>query len=197
VNDFQKSLPTVVRDASQIGKSVSGVMSAVADGGSLNTLSKLSEFTVSTDDIPTTTQNRLQQIANLNAIGTFIRASAIAEEGTALINADFSSYQDAIGAGALFSDKIANEILTLVVQNDNTLFNSFKDLGTKVATGLQLGAKDLARLTTTSSPDPQPALVSAYELNEDASRDTEIIQRNNVKHPSFLPPSTELEVLSI
>jgi prophage DNA circulation protein len=42
----------------------------------------------------------------------------------------------------------------------------------------------------------QPALVLAYSLYEDASRDADIIARNNVRHPGFVPGGRTLEVLA-
>ena len=42
----------------------------------------------------------------------------------------------------------------------------------------------------------QPALVLAYGLYEDAGREAEIVTRNKVRHPGFVPGGQALEVLA-
>lgn len=52
-----------------------------------------------------------------------------------------------------------------------------------------------ARLRTLRPLVPVPALVLAYDLYEDAGRDAEIVARNQVRHPGFVP-AVDLRVLS-
>ena len=56
-------------------------------------------------------------------------------------------------------------------------------------------AKDGNRLTTMAPTGILPALVIAYDLYEDALRDSEIVVRNKIRHPGFVPPRP-LQVLS-
>lgn len=52
-----------------------------------------------------------------------------------------------------------------------------------------------ARLRTVRPLVPVPALVLSYDLYEDAARDAEIVARNGVRHPGFVPAS-DIRVLS-
>jgi prophage DNA circulation protein len=56
--------------------------------------------------------------------------------------------------------------------------------------------KRLPVVTTVRHPYSMPALVLAYELYGDASRADEIIARNRLPHPLFVPGNTEIEVLA-
>ena len=55
---------------------------------------------------------------------------------------------------------------------------------------------DRARLVSYTPIDSLPAVVIAYQLYDDASRDDEIVVRNRVRHPGFVPGGAPLEVLS-
>jgi len=53
-----------------------------------------------------------------------------------------------------------------------------------------------ARLLTITPPAVLPALVIAYDRHEDASRDAELVARNKIRNPGFVP-ALPLKVLSV
>lgn len=55
--------------------------------------------------------------------------------------------------------------------------------------------QDLPELRTLILADSEPSLVVGYELYADAGRGDEIVARNGVRHPAFLPAATPLLVL--
>lgn len=56
-------------------------------------------------------------------------------------------------------------------------------------------SRDSARLLTRTPLETTPAIVLAYDYYEDATRAEEIVQRNRIRHPGFVPP-VPLMVLS-
>lgn len=64
------------------------------------------------------------------------------------------------------------------------------DMRAAVWADLTLRSRDSARLKTVTLTESTPALVLAYDLYADANRQTEIIARNRVARPLFIPPST-------
>lgn len=56
-------------------------------------------------------------------------------------------------------------------------------------------SRDGARLTGLTPTETTPALVLAYDYYEDAERATDIVDRNRLRHPGFVPPAP-LRVLS-
>ena len=60
---------------------------------------------------------------------------------------------------------------------------------------LTIRSRDVARLKTIIINQPTPALVIAYDEYEDAAREKEIVGRNKITHPGFVPQGS-LRVLS-
>jgi len=54
----------------------------------------------------------------------------------------------------------------------------------------------LPRQVALTLPITLPSLVVAYNAYEDASRAEEIVSRNNIRHPGFVPGGRALTVLS-
>jgi prophage DNA circulation protein len=52
------------------------------------------------------------------------------------------------------------------------------------------------RRATTSLPATMPALVVAWRIHADATRDAEIVTRNRLRHPGFVPGGIPIEYLS-
>lgn len=50
-------------------------------------------------------------------------------------------------------------------------------------------SRDSARLTTLQPHETLPALVLAYDQYEDALRDSDLVARNGIRHPGFVPPA--------
>ncbi len=55
--------------------------------------------------------------------------------------------------------------------------------------------QDLPDLRTITLSQSVPSLVLAYELYDQASRGAEIVARNRIRHPGFVPAATALQVL--
>ena len=68
-------------------------------------------------------------------------------------------------------------------------------LRTRVHADLTARMTNAARLRDFTPRAVMPALVLAYDLYEDPMREIEIVQRNAVRHPGFLP-AEPLKVLS-
>ncbi len=67
---------------------------------------------------------------------------------------------------------------------------------TDIHFGPFLRGADLARIVSSTPARTEPALLIAHRLYGDASRADEIIARNKIAHPLFVPGGTPLEVLS-
>lgn len=79
---------------------------------------------------------------------------------------------------------------------DDAVFNSLSDLRLAVVTDLSERAGRLPKVNTIKNKATLPALTIAFSLYADASRETEIVYLNAVRHPGFVPGGKELEVLS-
>ena len=141
---------------------------------------------------PTTREGQLEQD---NAVQTWIanRVSAVSAASNTLAELQFTSSDEVFA----FQDKfLANfDALASEPDLDDALYVELRQLKANVFGFLQTVAQQLPSLTKYTTAKTLPALVIAYNLYEDANRDHEIVDRNNISRPTFVPPRT-LEVLS-
>ena len=75
------------------------------------------------------------------------------------------------------------------------VYNTFYNLRTVVAQDIDERARKLPRLVNKILNVSECALILSYELYGNIDREQEIIDRNRVVHPAFVPGGVELEVL--
>ena len=78
---------------------------------------------------------------------------------------------------------------------DDAAYVKLIDLRTQVHKDMGVRLRDSGRLRDYAPPEVLPALAVAYDLYEDPGRDGEIISRNRIRHPGFVPPAP-IKVLS-
>jgi hypothetical protein len=148
-----------------------------------------------------TTLARIQQAANQQAVVDLVRRSAIVEAARASSRADYASFNDADAVRGELSSRIETEMLSTrtvsgrTVPLDDTVFDALRTLRVAVARDIAERGVNLARLSAVTFPVTLPALVAAYRVHGDATRDGEIVARNKVRHPGFVPGGQPLEVL--
>lgn len=77
-----------------------------------------------------------------------------------------------------------------------SMFYALCDLRTAVARDVEARGLKLPDTVTHTPATTLPALVISHQLYGDALRDAEIISRNSIRSPGFVPGGTALEVLS-
>lgn len=147
------------------------------------------------------TPSRRQANANANAVYALGRQAMIAQAvgASSLVGSKLDStarpvvsYQDMIGVRDELVAAIDQEALTA----DDGVYEALMDARSAVWRDLTDRARDNARLVTRQLLETAPALVLAYDYYEDAERDAEIVSRNAVRHPGFVPASSPLRVLT-
>lgn len=142
--------------------------------------------------VAATTPSRSRQSANQTAIQTFIRSAAVIEAARIGSRASYASSADAMA----IRDELLDRLDVLAEEAGLALYAALSDLRTVMARDLaQRGAKapDIVSITLHKT---QPAAVVAYRLYGDAERADEIVARNRVRHPGFVPGGVALEVLN-
>lgn len=126
------------------------------------------------------------------AIDDLIINYTIATLGGLITNINFSSVREA--------RSYVNEIFWIIdiLKADPFIteekYNLFADFKVSLFSTLEEKLGDLARITTVNKSSPLPALVLSYELYGTIDKEQDIIDRNSVEHPGFLPSNTDLEV---
>lgn len=143
--------------------------------------------------VPYTTDARKQQSANQAAMVQLVRTTALAEAARASAELAFDSYDEALTLRTELSDAI-DALMDDGVGDE--LYSALGDLRSAVVRDVTVRGADLARVVAYTPALTLPALALAYELYGDAARAEEIVSRNAVVHPGFLPGQRALEVLT-
>lgn len=137
------------------------------------------------------TQSRRQAWANEVALNGLARQVVLAQAigASSLVPAEV--HDDVIGVRDQLVDAIDAE--TLAASNES--YQALLAARLAVFRDLTERARGAERLRTVRPPQPLPALVLAHRLYTTADRADEIVARNRVRHPGFVPPR-DLLVLS-
>ncbi|MDP3088871.1 MAG: DNA circularization N-terminal domain-containing protein [Methylotenera sp.] len=174
------------------------VLSAVSGLGDINALNMLNVLTgirltnlFASSNVTGSTPTRVAMARNQQAINTMMRQSLITQATGMVAAMPLPIYDDAI--------VVKNELLTVIdtelqMAND-TNYLALKNVRTKTHADVTARTQGAARLKNITPKEVTPALVLAYDLYEDTTRDAEIINRNKVRHPGFVPANV-LKVLS-
>lgn len=143
------------------------------------------------------TPSRQQAYVNACAINALARQALIAQAvgasslvGTK-IDAKPISYNDMIAVRDDVIATIDSESLTAA----DSVYEALQAARLAVWKDLTVRARDNARLTTLTPTEVLPALVIAYDYYEDAARAADIVTRNGIRHPGFVP-TDPLKVLT-
>lgn len=138
-----------------------------------------------------TTRANQQAALNTAATAALVRQLALAEAARLIPDAAFDSVSEAAAArDAVLAAIDAEQAIT----PDDTLFGALTALAAATTRAVAARADSLARLGTVRFNGPLPALVVAQRVYGDARRADEIVARNRVRHPGFVPGGVALEV---
>lgn len=164
--------------------------------GGVQFFSGLSSFDGGSDikPIPLTTSTRRQQQANRDALIGLVRQAAVFEAARMAPAAQYDTEADAVGARDTITDAI--DTLSEAPETSDALYAVLQKMRTNVVSGVPPAGERLPDLVTLTPPATIPALVLAYDTYEDAARADEIVKRNSIKYPGFVPGAEPLRVLS-
>lgn len=138
------------------------------------------------------TPARRQQAANEVAVTALTRQSAVITAAEASSAMDFASFDEA----ATVREDISSALESEAESADDATYLAMMDLRAAVVADIGSRGADLARVVRLHQPATLPALVVAHRVYGDASREAEIVARNGVRHPGFVPGGRPLEVLT-
>ncbi len=132
----------------------------------------------------------VRRYALINAAQTAVAASssAAARSGTP----HFPSYEDALRVRADVLEAIDEQLETA----SDTAYLALMQLRASLVRGVPGDDSELAHLVAYTPPVSLPSLVLSHELYGNLDGEADLIARNKVRNPAFVPGGAELEVLS-
>ena len=142
---------------------------------------------------PSTTSRRAQAINQAEMV-RLVRVAALTEGARAAAGVAFESFQDALTTRDELVDGIDEVMLASDVPDE--VYQALRTLRSAVVRDIATRGTDLARLVVWVPQATAPALALAQQLYADALREPELVLRNAVRHPLFVPGAIPLEVLA-
>lgn len=193
----------LVSDPTTLGYKVMGAFGlsglATTTAAWSNVVRQLSHFGSSgsldsTANVSNNTASRRQANANADAVYALGRQAMIVQAvgASSLVGSSVDSTARPVVA---YGDMIAvrNELVAAIdqesLQAEDAAYLALMDARSAVWRDLTERARDSARLTMRTPVETSPAIVLAYDYYEDAARDAELVSRNAVRHPGFVPPA--------
>lgn len=194
INTFQNYDSTAILDSETTAKSVVNSISTVYNlAPDYDTKTALMqdlqalEITMRSE----TTANIIYENANKKAVKDLVDFSAIAYQARSVQANTYSSYDDAIAARLDLTERLDEKIKS---SGDDT-FNLLRSLKAQVVKSVPASGEDLPNISNVRYAQRQSALLASYKNYGDASRESEIVTRNDFEHPGFMPAQTDIEVL--
>lgn len=133
-----------------------------------------------------TTPIRTQILNNQDAVNDVIRASIITQVSGMTAVMPLPVYDDAV---QLRQETLAAIDAEMLLASDS-MYLALADLRAKVHTDMTSRMQNAVRIKEVVPVQVQPALVLAYDLYESVDREGEIVARNRIRHPGFVPSET-------
>lgn len=137
------------------------------------------------------TPGRRREAENVAAIEAMARQTAIAEYAATLAGRTFASRREAVTARAEIVETIEAELGLARDSRDRHGVEAMTSVRDAIVEHLSRSIADLAPVVTVSTSVQMPAIYWSYRLYGDAGRAGELVSRNRVKHPGFMPAGFE------
>lgn len=134
---------------------------------------------------------RAQLVDNRNALAALQRRALLVQASGMAASMPLPVYDDAQGLRAELLRALDDE----AVDATDQAYDALMDLRAKVHADMTARMRDSARLKVIQPREVMPALALAYDLYEEPGRADEIVARNRVRHPGFVP-AEPVKVLS-
>lgn len=205
VGDVAGDIAALIRSPANMAVAMVGAVNQVGSalatpGEALGLYQVLFTAGENSPSVPTTTAARRQQARNVQAVHHLVRRAAVAGAAKASAAMDFSTRDDALATQRTLAAALDAQMeATGAVDGapiDDSVYQRLAAVQAAMATDLRSRGARLPQVRTYTVPATLPALVLAYRVHGDATREAEIITRNNIVHPGFVAGGQELEVLS-
>jgi len=189
---FRRDALTLINRPSALADGFRGVINRVTTVVGKNRSSSAALREMSTNALPpisVTTATRARQARSQDALQTMVQQLAIAEQARVTAGQPYDSYQDALEARQQLTDEIDTASETAA----DDVFVALQDLRAQVVQSLP--DPRLPEIKTITLTQAAPALVVAYRAYGDPLRDVDVVARNKIEHPGFVPGGRPIEVV--
>lgn len=201
LNDFESNIPDLVFTPDELANEVNNLNkdlnASFTDDLELAMLiqRRLWEYGDDFLVIIGTTNLRDVERQNQQQLILLVRNSVLAEmvRNASLMN--FASSEDAIATRDDIDTRGWEQLEELANDFDDAIYTSLLTTLNSMIQDIKQRSINAGSIRSFLITDPMPALKLAYQYLNDASRDDEIIDRNNIINPLYVPANTQIKVV--
>lgn len=182
--------------AAQITDALRGIPKAI-DGArnQFNSFAKMLGFGRDDKPIATPTATREQQATNAAALNQLTQVASVALAAQAAVDIP---YESTVDAQAVKDTLVYNfEYQEENPATDDETFQAIVDTKTEVRKGIPPPAEQLPTIGKVELAQTTPSLVVCYDIYENPLYEQDLLDRNKVSHPGFIPGGEPLEILQV
>lgn len=137
------------------------------------------------------TPSRQAQVATQDQLLDLLQGTVVITSG---LTSSEVTYADRTQAGHV-QDAFLDALEQTQLQAGDALYEALQEVKTDMVDDLNQRGADLPSVTTVTPVRTLPALVQSYRLYQDATREQEMVARNHLDHPGFVPAGEPLEIV--
>lgn len=154
-----------------------------------------SEGSSSGDTSPISVKRIEAQQENVRQMTALAERLTLSNEAKIIADTDFDNTDEADEALETFLDDIENQLLS-ETETSHDVIEHINEIKAVVIENIRERISMLPQTKTIILPEMTPSIVLAYDLYEDIERRDEIVKRNKISNPAFIPAGIELKVLN-
>jgi len=162
--------------------------------GKLQAYAKFFSFQGGVLPLIATTVNRKREKSNSDEFDNFVRRVSVANAVVQAAQVSYASSDEALRARDQLDAQIEDIILN---SEDDEVFAAFEDLKAALAELLPDTDANLPSIETFELQYTLPSLLVVYDLFEREDAEGDLIARNGIQNPAFIPGGSVLEVLNV
>jgi prophage DNA circulation protein len=211
---FETELQTLISQPAEVAAGISGIINtalsavrsisvgtistviSIFDGDLVRTiteplLANIETFGDEISDVFGGTATDNIEAANQAQVIRQVQVLSLTELSSLLSTLPFDSFEQA----SAVRTRIVEAVDGLLIDADDDEYQALLDLSSALSSHLDGVAKSLPEIGSFTPLSTLPSLVIAHRIYGDSTRSDEIIRRNKIKHPGFVPAFKELEIL--
>lgn len=145
--------------------------------------------------VPVVTANRSQLALNQQQLLFLVQVCSCIEMVRSMSLMTFASRQDALTTMAMVNSSITPTLAALGNSANNAMYDALNTARVAMVLDITTRAATLATVTYVTLNHPIPAVVLAYRQYQDAKQAEDIISRNKIANPGFVPSGVPIEIL--
>lgn len=201
LNDFNDAIPVLVTKPAQLAQTINQLNSDLNAtfpnnlGLAMLMQARLYEYGDGFVLIVASTNLREIEKVNQDQLIYLIKASALAMMIRNVASMTFDSSDDAIATRDSIDEKASTLLLTLANNFDDEIYKALDNALSSMIQDIRIRSANLATIRSYQLADSLPSLVLAYEYLDDSTQDEELVARNKVENPLFVPANSTIKVV--